>query len=194
MSARMTTKSGRNQTAMLVRQFNSQTDNQHITRQRLVVSGGLATAATTIINTTIPMSPTGTSEWASFIALYDEFRVLGVRLTMVPLQQGSVTTLNGSIVVVFDNDDTTALTSYNAGLEYDTARPFSLIWYQNQGKLFQQAWSRPTAGANTPVIWTDVAAPTTQPGSIKFYSSGGTASTSYINYNLEYFIEFRGRR
>jgi hypothetical protein len=126
--------------------------------------------------------------------LYDEFRVLAVRLAVVPVQQGSVTAANTLGAVVFDNDDSVALTSLVAALEYDTAHLLSAIWYQNNASPTRYTWERPTSGNNTSIPWVDVGTPSGSNGSLKFYFAGLTNSTAYIVYNVEYFVEYRGRR
>jgi hypothetical protein len=178
----------------IISRFNTLSDNQMIFKQRLVQTGSIATSAIGVIPQVLGMNPAGTTEWSSLSALYDEFRVLAIRLYLIPVQQGTVTNLNGSVVIVYDNDDSTALTTIGGALEYDNAVVASAIWYQTTVKAQSVEWARPTSGGNTAVPWVDVAAPSGSNGSIKFYSSALTASTTYYSYNLEYFIEFRGRR
>lgn len=133
------------------------------------------------------------SDWASYAAIYDEFRVVGIKITLVPSQQGSVTAINAPVIIVYDNDDSNVLTSYNAALEYDTHKVLSSIWYQRSGSAYSSMWLRPTSGNNTAILWSDVGTPVAT-GSVKFYATGLTASTTYFGITVEHYVEFRGRR
>jgi hypothetical protein len=178
----------------IINRFKPQTDNQHITSVRLIGVQPISSGATGVINTVFANNPNGTSEWASYIALYDEFRILAVRLSILPYQQGSLTVISDLCGIVFDNDDTTVLTNISSALEYDNCRLIQTNWVPAKAGLTQYTWARPTSGANTAVLWQDVAVPAASPGSIKFYASGLSASTKYFSVQVEYFVEFRGRR
>jgi len=170
-------------------------DNNLLYKIRLVNSGTLASAAVTgVINAQVTLNPSGAAEWSSISTLYDEFRVCGVRMSLIPNQVNTVTNAQGILVMAFDNDDATALTSVNSGLEYDTCHILQAIWEPKSASADQFHWARPTAGNSTAITWCDVATPTQSVGSVKFYSSVLSVSTLYISYTVEYFIEFRGRR
>jgi hypothetical protein len=168
--------------------------NNYIEKVRLVANGSLTSTAGGFIVNTLGMNPSGTSEWGSYSTIFDQFRVLAVRLTLIPKQVGTITTTNSLVVAVFDNDDTTALGSLNAALEYATARPFGALWNENQSGPKQITWARPVSGRATAIDWIDVAVPANSLGSIKFYSDTLTASITYFEFSIEYFTEFRGRR
>jgi len=188
-----------NRVAAIERRFAPASDNNQIYNQRLITSYTITTSAGGTINTVDGNNPSGANEWASLIALYDEFRVVGVRIRICPVQTGSVVNINMPVVIVYDNDDSTALTSVGAGYEYDTAVITNAIWTANQncgmnGNLLELAWARPTSGRNTAIAWVDVAAPGGSLGSIKWYATGLTATTTYFVVWKEFFLEFRGRR
>ncbi len=178
----------------IIRQFNPTRDNQHINNVRLVQGGSISSNGAGIVNQVLTLNPSGSSEWTSYSNIYDEFRVMAARVTLVPLQQGSVTSSNGLLAVVFDNDDSVALTSFTAALEYDTAKQLPAIWYDNQRGPRRFEWARPNAGVSTTIPWIDIAAPAGSNGSIKFYGTNLTVSTSYYAYSIEYFVQYRGRR
>jgi len=180
--------------AKIAQEFKASTDNQHLSTQRLVVSNNVTTTVGGIINNTFPMNPSGTSEWSTFATIYDEFRVLAVRITLVSLQQFSVTNANAMLFVVFDNDDSNALGSNTAALSYDTCRVASAVMTHSGGRPFSAMWARPTAGKNTAIPWVDIGSPAGSIGSIKLFSSGLAASVGYLQYSIEYFTEYRGRR
>jgi len=188
-----------NHITRIERNFRPAADNNRIYKQRLIATGSISTSAIGTINTVLTMNPSGTSEWTQLSALYDEFRIVGTRVSLVPKQQYSVTAMNNLAGVAFDNDDTVTLTSLTSALEYDTAQSFQTIWQgtvyseENRTALLRFSWARPTAGSNTAIIWCDVASPATSLGSVKFYAFG-TNSTLYWDYLIELFAEFRGRR
>ena len=178
----------------IVRTFNTHGSQQHIQRVKLSDSGIVASNAVGIITKTIDFNPSTASEWAQFSAIYDEFRVRAVRLSLIPYQQGSVTALNGTVVFVFDNDDNSVLTSLGAALEYESDHIIPAVWYANQNKPFSATFARPDAGDHTAENWYDVGAPATAVGSVKFYSTALTTSVTYYTYVMEYFVEYRDRR
>jgi len=181
------------------RRFNASGDNNRVTLQRLVVTGTITSNAGSVINAVINMNPSGSSEWTSISTLWDEFRVVAVRLHLVPRQQYSVTAVNTLLSVVYDNDDSVALTSGNAAAEYDTAHFTGTVFQQvttpeNSDNTQKFSWARPSAGQNTAIAWVDVANPSASTGSVKFFATGATISTSYYDYVFEWFTELRGRR
>lgn len=178
----------------LVRTFNTRTSAQHIQNVRITSNGIISTNAVGVITKTIDFNPSAATEWANFTSIYDEFRVRAVRLSLVPYQQGSVTALNGTVVVAFDNDDNSVLTSLDAATVYESARIMSGVWYSNQGNIKQLTFARPTAGDHTSEIWYDCGAPATAVGAVKMYSSAMSTSLQYFTYVMEYFIQFRDRR
>jgi len=192
-------KHKQNNIVRIERRFTASSDDRIITPMRLVVTGTVTSNAGSIINAVINMNPSGSSEWTSLSTLWDEFRVLGVRVRLVPRQQFSVTAINTLMTVVFDNDDSVALTSGNAAAEYDTAHFTGTVFTQtivgeNKDNTQTFSWARPNSGKNTAILWIDVANPTASNGSVKFFSTGASVSTSYFDYVFEWFTEFRGRR
>ncbi len=64
----------------------------------------------------------------------------------------------------------------------------------NQGKPFTVTYWRPTLGKETPLVWTDVANPSSSLGAIQLYAGSLTASTQYFIAYVDLYVEFRGRR
>lgn len=178
----------------IVRSFNSKNVVNHISKVRLVTNGIVASNGVGVITQTFNFSAiSSASEWTQYSALYDEFRMLAIKLTLIPYQQGSVTALNGLVALVYDDDDTVVLTSMNSALEYDTMKLIPAVW-TSKGQVDQHTWVRPSSGENTAVTWVDVATPANSFGSLKFYSTGLTATTTYFTYAIEYYCQFRGKR
>jgi hypothetical protein len=165
---------------------------------RAVIHGSQAvsTSGVGVINTVINMDPSLVSgtDWADYSTTYDEFRVLGVKCQIVSTQQFSVTAVNAAAVVIYDNDDTTALTGFNEGRQYSTHHVISAVMMHPQGRPWAATWTRPTSGQLNSIPWIDIGAPTTSPGAIKFYAGGLTVSASYFVVMTDFYVEFRGRR
>jgi hypothetical protein len=167
-------------------------DQNKISRMRLILAGSITTNGAGAVASAIGMNPSGASEWSQFSVLFDEFRVMSIRLHLLPTQQGSVTASNALCVFCYDNDNTSSLSTLVQGIEYDTAHVIPSIWYDDQRALRNFTWSRPLNGVDSSVSWVDCAAPTGSLGAIKYYVQG-TASTTYFSYFVEWFVEFRGR-
>lgn len=178
----------------IVNQFHQQTNPNHITNIRTALTGSISTNVIGVITQTLNFRPDSCSEWASLAALYDEFRVVAVRLSLIPYQQGTVTAINGLVVLDFDNNDNGALTTIDQALESETARIIPSIWYANRGRVEQYTHARPSAGKNTEIPWQDTATPAACIGAVKMYSTILSTSVPYFTYTMEYFIQFRGRR
>jgi len=182
------------------RSYLPSTDNKKIEKVRLVGTGSISSSAIGVLNAVIGLNPSSAPDWGSYSTIYDEFRVMAVRISLVSEQQFSLTALNGLVGVAYDNDDSVALTSIGAVLAYDTAQMMAAVFThnangrENYDTLNRFSWSRPTTGVATSVVWIDVASPGSITGSIKFYGTGLTNSISYYQFALEYFCEFRGRR
>lgn len=178
----------------LMRSFNIGSNPNHIIRARLHRTGTISSNVLGNITQTLDFNPSNATDWGDFSSTYDEFRVLAVKLELIPAQQGSVTAVNGLVAVAFDNDENGPLGSVDAALDYETNYKLSSIWYANQGRPLTMAFARPSSGSNTAIAWCDVGAPATSVGAAKFGSTVLSTSTTYFTYVQEYFLEFRGRR
>lgn len=168
-----------------------QVDNR-IFKRRLQQVVGVSSNALGIINNAYTMDPSTAADWASCSALYDEFRVLGIAVTLFPRQQFSVSALQNAIFTIYDNDSVGVLTSYNEAAEYQTLKLTTSVWTTN--RPFRAAWSRPTSGLDTAIEWRDIGAPATSLGAAKLYGDALTASTQYFTAMIEWACEFRGVR
>jgi hypothetical protein len=177
---------------------NTAQDNK-IQRIRLSVDNLVASNGIGIINAVINMDPSSSVEWAATSALYDEFRVMGIKVHLFSRQQGSVTAATDVAVIAYDNNTSAALTSLAAGSQYATSHLFSSIWYQNSservnagnGLVFE--FMRPTSGKDTAITWVSTALPANSEGSVKFYAANQSNSTTYWSYVAYWFVELRGR-
>jgi hypothetical protein len=180
--------------------FTSSNSSNTVFPTILRLAGTINSSAGGQITQTLLMNPNGSSDWASMAGLYDEFRVLGIRIDLVSLQQFSVTASNALGVVVYDNDDSTVLASIASATSYGTAKFTPAIFTHeapigtNQNPCLTYEWIRPSSGPNTSIAWIDCGAPAGSLGAIKFYFTGLTVTTQYLGYVITWFCEFRGRR
>jgi len=164
-----------------------------ITIQReLTLSGTLSATSGGVLNTIITLIPNNSnwSNWSSLYGTYDEFRVIGARVTLTPL---SATTPN-MVIVVFDNDDaTTALTSYNNGGDYRLKKVFNSYWTTpNPISFTAQRWSVNSDPKSGTAWSTTAAAPGVYPCSFKFYSAGLAGNAAIFDMICELIVELRG--
>jgi hypothetical protein len=166
-----------------------QVDNR-IYRRRLVAATSIITDVVGTHQGVITMDPSSATDWSSCSSLYDEFRVVGIKITLASTQTNTITKLTNLGVMVYDNDDVTALTTYGAALDYQDHFYFP---YLPIG-LLSKSWSRPSSGKSTAVEWSDIGAPSTSKGSVKFFADNLTASQNYFTVVIEWAVEFRGIR
>jgi hypothetical protein len=152
-----------------------------------------ASSAGGIINTNITMDPStlNGTDWADFSSTYDEFRVMGVRVTLVSTPVNVAAINNSMVAIAYDNDSAANPGSYTTVRQYSTCKLFPAVWTT---KPISFTWWRPVRGRETDIIWCDVATPATSFGSIIVYADSLTVSTNYLWYAIDMFVEFRGRR
>ncbi len=168
-----------------------QVDNR-VYRRRLINTFGIVSNALGVIAPTYATDPSGSSDWASCSALYDEFRVVGMKITIVSRTQNSLTNLSNAIIVCFDNDDASVLASYQAANEYQNSSIHPAMW--NDLAVIKRTFSRPSSGNETALEWRDIGNPSSSPGAIKLYADGLSTSAAYFFAVVEYAVEFRGIR
>jgi len=128
--------------------------------------------------------PNTSADWTSAIALYDEYRVLGMELKFFPNNRYSkVTTTVRAAVVTVDRDDTTVPTSYLTQTKKASAKLVSL---EDPWTITAKMNGIEDAGFITTA--TSVTA-----FSFKLYSDGLTVSTEFGLAFIEYLVQFRGR-
>jgi len=182
-------KSFLSETSQILRHV--QVDNR-IYKRRLVFLGQLTSNVVGTINNALGMDPSGASDWGSCSALYDEFRVVGCKISIVSRTQNTVTLQGGIVFIIYDNDNSTAVASSAEAAEYQTVEVFPALW--NNAHVYRFKYSRPSAGSETTLPWQDIGAPTLSAGAIKFFANSLSASTPYFDYMLEWAVEFRGIR
>ncbi len=145
------------------------------------VSGGV-----TGINYQLALDPSAFQDWTSLAALYDEFRVLGGKVTYSPIN--IFINANLPMYCIFDNDSTPAIASDNEATSYPNCRVHNSI------TPFVYPFKRPET-ITSPVLWRDCATPNTSVGSITFFQTTGFTGAINVGQTMtEILVQFRGRR
>jgi len=154
---------------------------QPIIRCRTGMSN-LTTTAGSVLQTVIQMDVSGVSGWASFAALFDEYRVRAARIKVLPgfigLGSAVIGTGTGTVQyvrLVVDYDDSTAIANSTAALLYDAAKDFPL------GSTVPQAHKLAAHPTGQPdLAWVTTATPSV-PFWFKFYNlQTGLAASSNV--------------
>jgi hypothetical protein len=137
------------------------------------------------------MDPSGSAEWASLALIYDQFRVLGGQLKLACTQPNAA--VNGGIVrFAFDNDSTTTPASYADVMAYSEVKDIPAVFTNSiQTVNFRRPVLKGTPQEAS--IWYNETSPGSSPGSLKYYGSSLSASTTYWSVVLDYLVEFQMR-
>ncbi len=160
----------------------------------LTLTGTMTTSGAGTLGGILTMDPAGANDWGLISNYYDEFRVIGVRISLVSLQQFSVTAKNALLCAVFDNDST-ALLSFTTATQYANKHYIPAVFTHTNGSMWKQVYERPSS-VSSPIEWIDVGTSSGSLGSFQIVSAVAalSASTDYFNYAIEWMIEARGRR
>lgn len=141
-------------------------------------SGGVATA---VIN----QNPSTSSNWASYAGCFDEYRVLAMKVEMIPnhLSGGGSQSIQAPVVAVVDLDNNAPLTGYSVANFYSSSKEVNGgtrlkilgLMSGSENSVFQS-----TASPST--LWY-----------IKFYSSGNSASLPLGQLRITRWVQFRGQ-
>ena len=175
--------------------FNSTAKAEHVQRKFVLHDSGTisSSGAGTISSAAISFNPSSAQDWGKLSSYYDEFRVLGVRVQLLPNQIFSVTKLNDIIAMYHDNDSATP-DSFAVALQRSNKVMIPAI-FTTTDSLPSFTFMRPNT-KDSPIPWDDVATPSSSGGAIVFVSQVATLSTStnYLTWYVEYLVEARGAR
>ncbi len=123
-------------------------------------------------------------DWSSFAAIYDEYRVLGIRLEYFPNNRYTkVTTTCVPALCAVDRDDIGTPASYNELMGYASSKVCSL----------EDPWSMEAHMSGIEDSGFVTTATTTPLYGIKMFATGLTVSTTYGRYFFYWRVQFRGR-
>jgi len=130
---------------------------------------------------------TSYTDYSDFTGHYDEYRVIGGRLKLYSVLGPGHTNPCSLFAIAFDNDasSSTVPTSTNSVIRYATSRVSNI----GRDAKFYFTFETPSNMR----LWFDCASPTDQ-GAILYYATSLSNTTTYVKYELETIVEFRGRR
>lgn len=127
-------------------------------------------------------------EWTAWSALYQEYRILGIKFQYEPYSTPSYpdTTITPSLGVIaqYHEDGLEVYGSLAAAMENPSAKPWST------GKPVSMEWRMDGLGESSFLPTNTV----TNFGGITTYTSGGTTSEEMGRYYLRYLVQFKGRK
>ncbi len=138
-----------------------------------------------VCNNVIANNPSLAEDWSSFAAIYNEYRVLGFRVTYKPWNKYSkVTTTCAPGFVVLDNESSSSLTSTSQAVAYSTVKFETL-----EDTFVHEARMSDTEQA-------DFNATSSVASSqwIKFYFDGLSNSATYGTIYVQLMVQFKGQR
>lgn len=126
------------------------------------------------------------SEWTNLVALYGEYRLLGLQVKFYPRDRYSKSaTVCMPLVVLVDRDaPTSALGSYQTAASHASARIASLEDPWTEVAKMQNAEESQFLATNATQAFF----------SVKFYADGLSVSTTYGRCFVYLLLQFRGRR
>lgn len=138
-----------------------------------------------VINTVVGNSPASYFDWASFAAIFDEYRCLGLEVWTQPTERYNKTTsiMTGPIWVLVDYDDITALTSTNEAASYASSKEKSLDTPWKYSARMNGIENSGFVTTSSPV----------NTFAIKMYTDNVTISQEYMRATYKVLIQFRQR-
>jgi len=131
--------------------------------------------------------PSGTTNWASLAALFDEFRVIRIHNYLTPVAKYATTTV-GYYSITADNDSNTNSLTFDQNLQYAISRQFS-AWETNV-----YTYTRPDITPSA--YWCDCASPASSLGCLLINNASASSPIStrmfWGSYSLE--VQFRSTR
>lgn len=154
----------------------------------MIFTGVLPSSAGGVIDVGFTSDPNayGLSDWTNLIALYGEYRTLGLEVKFFPQNRYSKTTTTCTpLVVLVDRDAPTAtLGSYQTAASHESAKILSL----------EDPWAVSAKMQNAEESQFISTAGTTPLYAVKMYADGLTVSTTYGRCFVYLLIQFRGRK
>ncbi len=148
-----------------------------------------------IVNT-FPLDPTSFLETANMAHIFDEYRICAVTVqwfSLNPWKPQTGNLINVPLVIVFDNDDSSAIASYSEAFGHDGQKVvINMAAPGSSHAPFTRKFKRPSSGQDTSIAWYNLQSPTAA-GAIKLAAFGAsTATTVAGGIRLIFHTQFRG--
>jgi len=157
-----------------------------VTVSELVQVVAATASAGGVINPVINLSLSSMTDAASYVAIYDEARLLSAEIEYVPNAVNTLSAANplaGSpLVICLDRDSNSALGSLSGGFDFESSR-VGAVNERFRGPIFKMSGSEDAGFVGS----------TTSSGFFKSYSAGNTANGNYGYFFVRSIFQFRGR-
>ncbi len=158
---------------------------------QLGIYGSVASSAGGVISTVFNAGSQATSsnDWSSYSNLYQEYRILSMKVHLVPWNKYNQPTTSAiaPVLSVTTRDNATALSTLADTATYDSVQVHepstSIVRTIKMSGIDEASW---TLTSTTP--------PAASTPYIKLYSSGNVASTTLFDYLSIVIVQFRGRK
>lgn len=158
---------------------------------QLGLQGSVASSAGGVVSTVFACGSqvTSSNDWTSFQALWQEYRVLSMKVMFRPWNKNNQPTTSAlaPVLSVTTRDNSTALSTLSDTATYDSVQIHSpSTEFDREIKMSgidEASW---TLTSTTP--------PAASQMYIKLYSSGNVASTTLYDYLTIIIVQFRGRK
>lgn len=126
--------------------------------------------------------PTGFANWASFVTVFDEYRVLGAHVQLRPIEFNGSVVVQAPVISLIDYDSAASLTTYGQAGQYASA-------IETPGGKRLDRWFAMSGSENAQFISTNSPVANWW---IKFFSTGNTVSMDIGRLRIDFFLQFRG--
>lgn len=134
-------------------------------------------------------------DWSSLTALYDSYRVFGVKIKFTPDLPNnlSATTTYKAIYSYVDYDSPTPVTTYNSVSEYENLKTYNLYRPFSRYVKVPKILNTGVASSVVTFGWMDIANP--QPsGHVGFFVDAASLSTDWGQLTVTYYVGCKNRR
>jgi len=156
--------------------------------EQLVTSSLVSTNGSGVYSASLSSNPNTTSEWSSFVALYEEFRVLAMEVTFQPYyphwaSTSALSMTSFPVVYYPQRYGANVATSYNTAMQFAGAKIRSI--QERTVVTIRMAGSQEAQFQNvsTPVGFFGIGV----------YGTGGSASAGYAQAFVRLLVQFRSR-
>jgi hypothetical protein len=173
--------------------------NVFTVRQNLSVPSFFSTSVSTPTFTTATIFLNQVDQYASLVAVFDQYRITDVEIWLIPQISAGVSTRQGELYTVLDFDDSTALTTIAQAQDYESCvmTPQSYGHYRHFKPHVAMALYAPsafTSFGNKTDQWIDTASSGVAHYGVKVAASISLAATQGYDLNIRMKIQFKNVR
>jgi len=133
--------------------------------------------------TVLGSSPSSVLNWASYAAVYDEYRILAMKVTFHPYNKYLSASTRGFVAMCVDHDSVTPLASLAIASQYSS-------FQMKEGTAMQKI--RASMSSTGDAVFTTTGVPTNLFG-VKTFAFDFGATQIIGRYEVQYRIQFRGK-